>query len=543
MASRLNTVWAGCALLRTCLPCTCAGDVPVFGRAAFDQEPSNGPSFHESSFPAACGHAAAIHAPFIHAPFIYAPFIHAPFIHASSIHAATSPAAPGRQAPGLRPAAGPCARRSPAGRRSGSESGYTLVEALGAIIVSSLMLVVLGSLWQRGSDWLSQSAAASHLLQVTEAARDYCLGNWSAFSQNAAETSGPVFDVADLVNEGYLPEGFEERNPWNQTYEAHVRRVTIQTTGSSGSDSSGSDSSSSDSSTSRLYLVLLTRGGRGTDFDAGNSHFLNVLAPGAARRGGSWAGFIPTGEVGEHGEGTLVAGNGGYALTLADFGISSPGAGHLGAYTRIEETDGDDSAYLHRNAVSGHPELNQMETTLDMTGNPIVNVGHLDLESFGDGDDRPLDTTSGSTCTADEAGRLFLDETFGLYLCRWVDGFDTPQLVLLSDSANTVGVQSMTIATHNERVQKPSCARGTGTTPQIFLATTIASSGPQSPAMAAYQAWAEDEGDAWRITLRVKNVTHDIDGWYEPTTEGDLALHYGAVQVVTACVREERTGS
>ncbi len=507
MASRINPVMAGCARARTGLPCTCAREVPVSSRAASIHEPSS---------------------------------------HEPSIHAAASPAASNRPASGRHVSTDPGARRSSAGRRSGGESGYTLVEALGAIIVSSLMLVVLGSLWQRGSDWLSQSAAASHLLLVTDAARDYCLGNWSTLSQNASETSGPTFDVADLVDEGYLPEGFEERNPWNQTYEAHVRRVTIPTSGSAGSDSSGSDSSGSDSSTSdsitRLYLVLLTRGGRGTDFDARNSHFLNVLAPGAARRGGSWAGFIPTGEVGEHGEGTLVAGNGGYALTLADFGISSPGAGHLGAYTRIEEVD-DSSAYLHRNAVPGHPELNQMETTLDMTGNPIVNIGYLDLESFGDGDDRPLDTASGSTCTADEAGRLFLDETFGLYLCRWVDGFDTPQLVLLSDSANTVGVQSMTIATHNERVQKPSCASGTGTTPQIFLATTIASSGPQSPAMAAYQAWAEDEGDAWRITLRVKNVTHDIDGWYEPATEGDLALHYGAVQVVTACVREEKTGS
>lgn len=429
-------------------------------------------------------------------------------------------------------------RHGPACEPSGCESGFTLVETLGAIIVSSLMLVVLGSLWQRGSDWLSQSAAASHLLQVTEAARDYCLGNWSTLSQNAAEASGPTFDVADLVDAGYLPEGFEERNPWNQSYEAHVRKVTVKTS------DSGSGTADSETTATRLYLVLLTRGGRGTDFDASDSHFLNVLAPGAARRAGSWAGFIPTGDVGSHGEGTLAAGNGGYALTLSDFGISSPGAGHLGAYARIEESgEDDDSAYLHRNAMEGHPELNQMETTLDMTGNPIVNVGYLDLESYGDGDDRPLDTASGSTCTADEAGRLFLDETHGLYLCRWVDGFDTPRLVLLSDSANTVGVQSMTVATHNERVSKPTCARGTGTTPQIFLATAIASSGPQSPAMAAYQAFAEDEGDAWRITLRVKNVTHDVSGWYEPTTEGSLALHYGAVQVITACVREEKTGN
>ena len=427
------------------------------------------------------------------------------------------------------------AHSAPGRRPADAAGGFTLVESLGAIVVFSLMLVVLGSLWQRGSDWLSQSAAASHLLQVTQAARDYCLGNWSTLSEKADATSGPEFGVADLVDAGYLPDGFEELNPWNQSCEFHVRKVVARTTSDSDNDSA--------TTLSRLYLVVLTRGGRGTDFDAADSHFLNVLAPGAARRGGPYAGYVPSGDVGSHGAQTLVAGNGGYALTLSDFGLSSPGAGHLGAYVHLEE-QGDDSAYLHRSAVAGHPELNQMETAIDMTGNPIVNVGHLELASYAFGDDnRPLDTASGSTCTADEAGRLFLDETFGLYLCRWVDGFDTPQLVLLSDSANTVAVQSMTVATHGELVDKPACAQGTGTTAQIYLATSIASSGPQSPAMAAYQAYAEDQGEAWRITLRVKNVTHGQSDWYEPDTEGSLALHYGAVQVVTACVREEKTGS
>lgn len=40
------------------------------------------------------------------------------------------------------------------------------------------------------------------------------------------------------------------------------------------------------------------------------------------------------------------------------------------------------SQYLHRTAIAGRPELNQMETTLDMTGNDIINVLDLDVGSI-----------------------------------------------------------------------------------------------------------------------------------------------------------------
>ena len=423
------------------------------------------------------------------------------------------------------------------------EAGFTLVEVLGAILVAGLMLTLLMGIVQRGSVWMEQASAASHLRLVTEAFEGYASLHETELLADAGQASGPSVTLEDLAREGFLPQGFAATNLWNQDYALHVRKVELSYD-AEGDD--GSDNGDDDAQTiSRLALVVLTSGGRGSVYDANNATFLNVHVPGAAARAGVHAGYIPGRDRDGATASDLVSGQGSYVLPLADLGIASPGPGHLGAYLVLnarEESSSDN--FLHRVAVPGRPELNQMETVLDMTGNGIVNTGFIRLDEHNlVAGSSPLEGEV-SVCSEEDLGKLFLDKNFGLYLCRLVrgeDGSELPQLALLSDSANAVSVQGMTLAADNELIERPLCASGTGAEAQIFVAPAMASSGPSSPAMAALRAWASVEDEThWRVHIRVKNTEHDTGSWYEPAQEGTNSLAYGAAQVITACVRKSQ---
>lgn len=423
------------------------------------------------------------------------------------------------------------------------EAGFTLVEVLGAILVAGLMLTLLTGVVQRGSVWMEQASAASHLRMVAEAFEGYASLHETELLAEAGQASGPNVTFEDLAREGFLPQGFAATNLWNQDYVLHVRKIELsfQAEGTEGGDGSDDDAQT----ISRLALVVLTSGGRGSVYDADNATFLNVHVPGAAARAGVHAGFIPGQDRDGVTASDLVSGQGSYVLPLADLGIASPGPGHLGAYLVLgarEESSSDN--FLHRVAVPGRPELNQMETVLDMTGNGIVNTGFVRLDEHNlVAGSSPLEG-AGSVCSEEDLGKLFLDKNFGLYLCRLVrgkDGSEVAQLALLSDSANAVSVQGMTLAADNELIEKPLCASGTGAEAQIFVAPAMASSGPSSPAMAALRAWASVENEThWRVHIRVKNTEHDTGSWYEPAQEGTNSLAYGAAQVITACVRKSQ---
>ena len=426
------------------------------------------------------------------------------------------------------------------------EAGFTLVEVLGAILVAGLMLTLLTGVVQRGSVWMEQASAASHLRMVAEAFEGYASLHETELLADAGQASGPSVTLEDLAREGFLPQGFAATNLWNQDYVLHVRKIELSFQAEGTEGDNGSDDGDDDAQTiSRLALVVLTSGGRGSVYDADNATFLNVHVPGAAARAGVHAGYIPGRDRDGATASDLVSGQGSYVLPLADLGIASPGPGHLGAYLVLnarEESSSDN--FLHRVAVPGRPELNQMETVLDMTGNGIVNTGFIRLDEHNlVAGSSPLEGEV-SVCSEEDLGKLFLDKNFGLYLCRLVrdgDGSEVAQLALLSDSANAVSVQGMTLAADNELIERPLCASGTGAEAQIFVAPAMASSGPSSPAMAALRAWASVENEThWRVHIRVKNTEHDTGSWYEPAQEGTNSLAYGAAQVITACVRKSQ---
>ena len=372
------------------------------------------------------------------------------------------------------------------------QSGFTLIELVIALTVIGVLMPIVYQHWQIGYIAEQQSHAADQLRQVNDASDAYIKRHFDTLLSSTTPSSGPQITIDQLVNDGLLPEGFRNSNIWGQSYEIYVRKPHENT----------------------LNSITITRGGR--EHKEGDS-FATLTVPGAALRLGGAGGFVPTGALPGQQDGTLHGAAGGFILDLAALGITSPGPGHLGAYSAFDEYDlGTD--YLYRGEVPGHPEYNQMQTELDMTGHGIENVGSVQYVS--------RTVTDGESCSTEDEGKMFLDELQGMYLCR------NGMLVLMADTGNSTQFKMSTVANNGDRIAKPSCAPGTGTSPQIYVAPAIASSGSQSPAMSALQAWATSvSATEWQVHLRVLN-TSNSDAWVYPTPE------YGRVMVFTTCTRQ-----
>ena len=372
------------------------------------------------------------------------------------------------------------------------QSGFTLIELVIALTVIGVLMPIVYQHWQIGYIAEQQSHAADQLRQVNDASDAYIKRHFDTLLSSTTPSSGPQLTIDQLVNDGLLPEGFRNSNIWGQSYEIYVRKPHENT----------------------LNSITITRGGR--EHKEGDS-FATLTVPGAALRLGGAGGFVPTGALPGQQDGTLHGAAGGFILDLAALGITSPGPGHLGAYSAFDEYDlGTD--YLYRGEVPGHPEYNQMQTELDMTGHGIENVGSVQYVS--------RTVTDGESCSTEDEGKMFLDELQGMYLCR------NGMLVLMADTGNSTQFKMSTVANNGDRIAKPSCAPGTGTSPQIYVAPAIASSGSQSPAMSALQAWATSvSATEWQVHLRVLN-TSNSDAWVYPTPE------YGRVMVFTTCTKQ-----
>lgn len=374
-----------------------------------------------------------------------------------------------------------------------------IVGSIGAALMVILMLPQLIGWWEAGNTATQQQLIANHLLVVTRAARQYVNRHQDTLLVQASPSAGPSITVENLVNEGFLPDGFQPRNAWLQEYEVHVRQPQTGT----------------------LQAIVITTGGRTNETDK----FRNVVVPGAAALVGGAGGHIPMSILPGQSENMLQGAGNGWTLDLGAVGIASPGAGHLGAVSSYDSSAlGQD--FLYRVAVPGQPELNAMQTTLDMTDHAIRNVSELQFE------EREI---NGEACTTpEEQGRVFLDREQGLYLCR------NNSMEIIGDSGNSALLKRTTVAKNGERITKPVCAPNTDTVPTIFTAPSIAEAGPQAPPLTSVQTWATSLSDTeWQIHMRVQtpdkslSTNGDNSGWVYPQE------NYGRILVLTMCAKQD----
>ena len=211
---------------------------------------------------------------------------------------------------------------------------------------------------QQDNQLIMGTVAAKQLHQVTEAAKGYITAYAGAIEGSATATTPATITVPMLVNTGFLPQGFQAGNPYGQTWEVQVLQPQP----------------------GNLQALVLSQGG---------TPIQPADAPRIASEAGAEGGTIDTANN------TAQGSYGGWSVSMN--GYANPGAGHLAAL--VAYSGGQlQSDYLYRVAVPGQPQLNQMQTNLDM-GNNNVNNAHRVNANAGvyAGGTTPSDNPSGWT--------------------------------------------------------------------------------------------------------------------------------------------------
>lgn len=367
-------------------------------------------------------------------------------------------------------------------KKKQSELGFMTIEVMGALLVLGILLPALYSLWSHGVTEVKKRAVASHFVAVSEASINYANLYKNDLLANSTVTTGRQITIAMLQDEGFLPEAFNDENPWGQGYVIHSREPRPN----------------------ELQLIILTKDGQA--HEARRPEFSNIIVPSTASLAS--AGFIPVNDATR-----LQGAYNAWSIELTDYNIATTGAGHLGSFISPSQNASND--FLHRIPMPSNPELNEMQTTLDMTDHAIENVREVQFVPHALGD-----ITADLCVEASQEGKLFLHENQGLYICR------NGSAENIADTGNSALPQEMTVATNGQLITKPTCPDGTNTVPEIFLAPSLVSAGSTSPALASTQVWATSLSDAeWQVHMRVLTT----DGWIYPTA------NYGRMWVTTMC--------
>lgn len=220
----------------------------------------------------------------------------------------------------------------------------TFVEALGVLIVASLLMPAVWGWLADDADNKLNVATADHDKQVIRAAAQYIKDNYATVLANASASTPATITV--LMLQSQYPQlfatGYSARNPYAQA-------VTVQ---------------AYQTVPGSLDTLIVTSGGQ--TISERNMRKVAQLVGGA---GGYISSSNPNVAVGTYG--------GWGPKTIP----GSPGAGHM-AYSLMFQDGSLVSDYLYRKAVPGHPELNQMNTAIDMNNNNVSKANQISSQSL-----------------------------------------------------------------------------------------------------------------------------------------------------------------
>lgn len=216
------------------------------------------------------------------------------------------------------------------------QRGFTLIETLFILILASIATGVATAQYNKYLDNITNKQVADHAELVADAAGKYLKDYYSVIAATAGPSSPAVITVPMLKSTGYLDAGISNRNSFGQDYSVLVIQPVPN----------------------QLQALVVTTGGQAIAELDGRRIAQNMGAKG---------GFISKTNT------TVATGSyGGWEMPLAQYSIA-PGAGHIA--TALFLKDGAVvNDYLYRNAVPGHPELNRMNTAIDMNGKNINNA-------------------------------------------------------------------------------------------------------------------------------------------------------------------------
>lgn len=210
---------------------------------------------------------------------------------------------------------------------------YMLLFAL--VAMATLMPTMIHALAQNNSLMVG-AVTARQLHAITQAAKSYITAYAGPLEASATATTPATITVPMLINTGFLPAGFGSTNPYQQTWEVQVLQP-----------SPGS-----------LQSLVLSEGGRPIALRDD---------PRIGAESGASGGSITGATVAQGSYGSWQVPLNGY---------TNPGPGHLAAL--IAFAGGQlQSNYLYRTAVPGQPQLNTMQTDLNLGANNITNAQNI----------------------------------------------------------------------------------------------------------------------------------------------------------------------
>lgn len=253
------------------------------------------------------------------------------------------------------------------------QQGFTLLEGLLGLSVLMGLLVLGGHHTQRRLEEQFCQNAAAHLRIVAGAAERYVLAHhgpggaeaeqqqWQVEQQNATEEARQSLETwryQQLIDQQYLPEGFEPKNLYGQGYSLTVKREVAPQP--------------------HQQLLVVTTEGRAIQERA-----LRQIARQLGERGG----YISSIDKDPNDDFCITGNQRGWTLPLMpETPYQSPDSpeeakpepiypdpGHLASLSLIYDDEVlRGSTLLHRTAIPHQPQLNQMETDLVMQQHQIV---------------------------------------------------------------------------------------------------------------------------------------------------------------------------
>ncbi|MBU2794467.1 shufflon system plasmid conjugative transfer pilus tip adhesin PilV [Acidithiobacillus thiooxidans] len=223
------------------------------------------------------------------------------------------------------------------------------IAVLFAVIISALAVPAVYTAMSSQQQQELSTAAAIQMARVEKAAEAYITANAGAIESVATGSSPAVITVPMLESTGYLPNGFNSVNPFGQTWEVQVLQP----------------------SSGNLQALVVSYGGNTVKAKVAGQVAQIAGASGGVIGGGSGEYAVPG-----CGGGEACGAYDGWSVTTSGYQNIQPG--HFAAL--LAYSNGQlQSDYLYRVAVPGQPQLNTMQTNLNMGANNINNAQNVNV--------------------------------------------------------------------------------------------------------------------------------------------------------------------
>lgn len=259
-----------------------------------------------------------------------------------------------------------------------AQSGFTLLELMLSIVLLSVLMAGIYTIF---NDWSARAVnrvAATDMLRFQNAAEDYVAANFDAIKDDSPNAFVEIA-LTDLTGNGFLPPGFQATNVFKQRMRVFRRNMPIPKIDASGNAVIDPNTGNPETIVTTEVLTLSDNPVTGEITRIHDQRLMD-----AAYAGGPRMGVVSSAVIAGKNFSTLVASPfSGWQLDLSDLNAAGYNAspnvadgGYLAVYGLVNtEAAEPNSDYLYRVAVTNRPELNRMETDLRMNGNRLENVG------------------------------------------------------------------------------------------------------------------------------------------------------------------------